>query len=63
VLLQDILVQIGAFDTCMIANAIEQFGVRMRSEGFARSGACQSTDFSAERLRDSVAFTDNQERR
>ena len=44
----------------MIAKAIEQFGVRMRSERF---GACQSTDFSAERLRESGAFADNQERR
>jgi 4-hydroxy-4-methyl-2-oxoglutarate aldolase len=29
---------IQQFDTCMIANAIEQFGVRMRNEGFTRPG-------------------------
>lgn len=33
--------QLGAiqqFDTCMIANAIERFGVRLRNEGFTRPG-------------------------
>lgn len=29
---------IQQFDTCMIANAIEQFGVRLRNEGFTRPG-------------------------
>lgn len=29
---------IRQFDTCTIANAIEQFGVRLRNEGFARPG-------------------------
>jgi hypothetical protein len=29
---------IQQFDTCTIANAIEQFGVRLRNEGFTRPG-------------------------
>lgn len=33
-----ILAAIRQFDTCAIANAIEQFGVRLRNEGFTRPG-------------------------
>src|SRR5579872_5101627 len=29
---------IRQFDTCTIANAIEQFGVRLRNEGYTRPG-------------------------
>jgi regulator of RNase E activity RraA len=32
------LESIRQFDTCTIANAIEQFGVRLRNEGFAQPG-------------------------
>ncbi|MBZ5728865.1 MAG: RraA family protein [Acidobacteriia bacterium] len=32
------LERIRQFDTCTIANAIEQFGVRLRNEGFTRPG-------------------------
>jgi len=34
----DQLAAIRQFDTCTIANAIEQFGVRLRNEGFTRPG-------------------------
>lgn len=34
----DLLAAIRQFDTCMIANAIERFGVRLRNEGFTRPG-------------------------
>lgn len=30
--------QLKAFDTCLIADAIESFGVRLRNEGFAKAG-------------------------
>ena len=34
------------FDTCTIANAIEQFGVRLRNEGYTREGLhCVTGDF------------------
>ena len=36
---------IREFDTCTIANAIEQFGLRLRSEGFTRPGLrCVTSD-------------------
>jgi len=38
------------FDTCMIANAIEQFGVRLRNEGFTRPGLRCVTSGSARLL-------------
>ncbi len=34
----DLLEQIRQFDTCTIANAIEQFDVRIRNEGYTRPG-------------------------
>jgi 4-hydroxy-4-methyl-2-oxoglutarate aldolase len=37
-ILEQVLEQIEELDTCMIANAIEQLGVRMRNEGFTRPG-------------------------
>src|SRR5271169_2376218 len=30
--------QLKAFETCLIADAIESFGVRLRNEGFATAG-------------------------
>jgi 4-hydroxy-4-methyl-2-oxoglutarate aldolase len=30
--------ELRAFDTCLIADAIESFGVRLRNEGFAKAG-------------------------
>ena len=30
--------QLKAFDTCLLADAIESFGVRLRNEGFAKAG-------------------------
>jgi len=30
--------QLKAFDTCLIADAIESFGIRLRNEGFAKAG-------------------------
>lgn len=41
---------IQQFDTCTIANAIEQFGVRLRNEGFTRPGLRCVTDPSARLL-------------
>jgi 4-hydroxy-4-methyl-2-oxoglutarate aldolase len=36
---------IRQFDTCMIANAIEEFGLRLRNEGFTRPGLrCMTGD-------------------
>jgi regulator of RNase E activity RraA len=34
----NVLEAIEAFDTCTIANAIEEFGLRLRNEGFTRPG-------------------------
>jgi len=34
----ELLDAIGQFDTCTIANAIEEFGLRLRNEGFTRPG-------------------------
>lgn len=34
----DLLDALRQFDTCTIANAIEEFGVRLRNEGFTRPG-------------------------
>jgi regulator of RNase E activity RraA len=36
--LQESLDALRLFDTCTIANAIEEFGVRLRNEGFTRPG-------------------------
>jgi 4-hydroxy-4-methyl-2-oxoglutarate aldolase len=41
---------IQQFDTCTIANAIEQFGVRLRNEGFTRPGLRCVTSGSARLL-------------
>ena len=30
--------QLGAFETCLVADAIESFGIRLRNEGFATAG-------------------------
>ena len=38
-----VLEQIRQFDTCTIANAIEQFGVRLRNEGYTRAGLLSVT--------------------
>src|SRR5581483_12138358 len=38
VLLSEQLDAIRQFDTCTVANAIEQFGVRLRNQGFTRPG-------------------------
>ena len=38
---------IRQFDTCTIANAIEEFGVRLRNEGFTRPGLRCVTDSNA----------------
>jgi len=41
-----LLESIRRFDTCTIANAIEQFGVRLRNEGYTREGLqCVAGDF------------------
>jgi hypothetical protein len=56
VLLQDILEQIPH----EIAGLVPEAAARIREN---ERRMCQSPDFSAERLRESVAFTDNQERR
>src|SRR5579871_5139461 len=41
-----VLAGILRFDTCTIANAIEQFGVRLRNEGYTREGLhCVTDDF------------------
>jgi len=46
-LMPDTLAAIRRFDTCAIANAIEQFGVRMRNEGFTQPGlTCVTGGFS-----------------
>lgn len=34
----DLLAAIQAFDTCKIANAVERLGLRLKNEGFTRSG-------------------------
>lgn len=41
---------IQQFDTCTIANAIEEFGVRLRNEGFTRPGLRCVTDSGARLL-------------
>ena len=30
--------QLKTFDTCLIADAIERFGIRLRNEGFSTAG-------------------------
>jgi regulator of RNase E activity RraA len=47
---QETLDSLKQFDTCTIANAIEEFGVRLRNEGFTRPGLPCVNDDSAQLL-------------
>ena len=39
--------QLRAFDTCLLSDAIESFGIRLRNEGFAKAGfRCLFKSFS-----------------